>query len=490
MAPVYRLPLAGNLAGKMVTVLRPRLVEILSLIAALQLLVAVVVLGSHGAPGLLGGDFIAYYGAGRQALAGNWENLYTLPAQLQVQQALLLHSGLAMGRPAIIPFDYPPPAALLFLPLAALPPQGSLALWFAVNIGLIYVSWHLMVSQLDVAFVGVSKHWWSASPLVPFLFLPVDWGLLSGQPVGFMLLFAELSFLALLAKRDVRGGIWLGLLALFKPQLVLVPLLGLLFLRRPRAIVGIALTGLALLGIALVLVGTTGLFAYLQLLGRIDPTLGNASFSISTAAMVNWRAWITALPGIDGRTALALTAAAAAATVGSAGFICAHRRAPAHFAPAYLALTAAGLVSGYHSHYQDLIMLLPPVFAMFVAFHGNLDEVANGRISAAVTVPGCHPGPDVASGENQQSTRSNGFSLHTRTTVRSLEIDPAEIGRLALAAVMLLLVVGPSLSWLLLGVFALGWLHVWIYLTLPGLLLVMVSAWLTSNLPLPASSTA
>lgn len=458
---------------------RPGLTTIFSVLAAVQLLVAALVLGIHGAPGVLGGDFIAYYGASKQALAGDWAHLYALSAQLPYQQALLQHSGLPSGGPAIIPFDYPPPAALLFLPLAALPAKAALAFWLAANTACMFLAWRVMVRQTGSAsFTSLLGSRPCLNPLSLFVLLPVDWGLLSGQPVGIILLLAELSFLAFAARHDLRGGVWLGLIALFKPQLVLVPLLGLLFLGRPRAIVGAALTGLAMLVLSLGLVGTRGLLAYLQLLEHVDPTLGNAAYSIRTEATVNWRAWIAAIPGIDSRTALALTIVTALLTIGAALLLCARRRDPAEFAPAYLALTAAGLVAGYHSHYQDLVLLLPPLLALFVGPPKGVTEMVVEHGSPVWAAPrgcrgawvrpdtpfdssvGCGTGPLAAAG----SGRPRGAA-------------PTDFGRIAAIAAAIVVIVGPSVAWLLVGVFALSWLHAWTFLATPGLLLVIVGVW-------------
>jgi len=413
-----------------------RVIRIAVPLACLQLLFAAVVLGSHGAPGALGGDFIAYYGAGKLMLAGDGQHLYELSAQLPYQQALLQHSGLTSGRPTMIPFDYPPPAVLLFLPFALVPATIAVWFWLALNGAGAIVSCRTLQR-------------WRFSPLALTLLFPVDWGLLSGQPVGLMLLFAAISFRAFTAQEDAKGGAWLGLLAVFKPQLVLVPLLGLLVLRRPRALLGAAATGFALLLVSLVVVGIPGLVAYLGLLSKIDPALGNTTFSVRTGAMINWRAWITALPGIDGETALLLTASAAVATIGAALALSMRRHRHLDFAPLYLGLTAAGLVAGYHSHYQDLVILLPPVVAALPVLIGVLPHVWS-----QAPLHG-----------NQRSKELRSHSV------------ASALGDLALPGAALLLVVGPGLTWLLLGIFALNWLNVWTFLAVPGLLLLLIAIW-------------
>jgi hypothetical protein len=308
------------------------------------------------------------------------------------------------------------------------PAPVATVLWLAFNLALVAIFAQFMARRAPKAqFVGTAIRRSSIAMLSLFILLPIDWGLLSGQPVGPILLLAELSFVALVARNDGRAGIWLGLLAVFKPQLVLVPLLGLLVLRRPRAVVGAALAGLVLLATSLALVGIRGLLAYVDLLRQIDPTLGSTAYSIRTEAMVNWRAWIVALPGIDAPSALLLTTAAAIVTIGVTLLLCVRGRSPAQIAPAYLALTAAGLVAGYHSHYQDLVVLLPPAVGMLA--------------------------------------------------MRRKALSPSTAAAL--------LFVAPSLAWLLLGVFALAWLQVWTALAVPGLVLLIAVAWPTKERAVP-----
>jgi len=478
---------------------------LLSVVATLQLLVAMLVLGVHGIPGVLGGDFIAYYGGGKQALAGDWSHLYDLAAQLPYQRALLQHSGLPAGGPSMIPFDYPPPAALLFLPFALVPARVAAMLWLVVNLSLVGVSALFLARRAPRGqFIGTAIRRSPTAALWLFILLPVDWGLLSGQPVGPILLLAELSFVALVARNDGRAGIWLGLLAVFKPQLVLVPLLGLLVLRRPRAVAGAALTGLVLLAISLALVGIRGLLSYVALLRQIDPALGSTAYSIRTEAMVNWRAWIVAIPGIGAQAALLLTTAAAVVTVGAALLLCARRHSPSQIAPAYLALTAAGLVAGYHSHYQDLVVLLPPAVGLLAAgprsaFAGEGPRSAfagEGPLSAfGISPPSLgesqhqaigSPSPtllasDVPSGPRPLQARSSPPGLGERPGERAR--PPRRSLPLATAAVLF---VAPSLAWLLLGVFALAWLPVWTFVAVPGLLFLIVGAGRRVTAPSPA----
>ncbi|HEV7213487.1 MAG TPA: glycosyltransferase 87 family protein [Chloroflexota bacterium] len=508
------------------------LLRLASVLATAQLLLAVAILGSHGTPGALGGDFIAYYGAGKQALAGDWQQLYALPAQLIFQQPLLRSSGLAAGGPAMIPFDYPPPAALLFLPLAALPAGAATLLWLALNAAMALVAWRVMFRPDGPPLLAI------------FLLLPLDWGLLSGQPVGIMLLFAALAFRSLLRRQDLYAGIWLGAIAVIKPQLLVVPLLGLLVLRRPRAVLGMALAGAALLATSLVLVGVPGLVTYLQLLRRIDPALGNAALSVRTGAMINWRAWITALPGISSNAALALTAAAAVVTVAAALIGGRRRVGDVAFTWHYLGLNAAGLLAGYHSHYQDLVMLMPPAamllplaFLVRPAQHPPI----NGR--ATLTKP-AKAGWEGNDGLSRLSPLSRGFVRVARplmillansvarqqtnrayAPLRSARYSPyagrrdchechtiapnrarrgvlhtpwhgartiapssltasgiggrapsiARLADLAVPLTALLLVGAPGLAWLLFGLFALSWLPIWTALAVAGLLLLLVA---------------
>lgn len=422
-----------------------RLSHLALFVGSAQLLVAGGILWLHGAPGAFGGDFIAYYSAGTQILAHGWSHLYDLPAQLAAQRSLLAQSGLPATAPIVIPFNYPAPAALIFLPFALLSPGPAVALWVGLNLVLVGVSGVIAVISVPAGDVHRFKPGRVAFACMPLLFLPVDWGLLAGQPVGLVLLLGTVAYAGWRDRHDVSLGISLGLLAALKPQLVVGPAIGLLVLGRRRAVGTLVGVGAALFGLTVALIGVNGLVSYVQLLVHMDPARGNASLAVQATAMVNWRALLVRVPGLNDQGVLLATLAFGALTLLPAGLRC--RRWPAQPERAYSAMTVAGILAGYHSHYQDLVVLIPPALAAFLALFAhwsriNVPRLAGSKLRAAVL--------------SGRSTESVVFHL-------------------AAPVAVLLLVAAPGLTWLCVGLFALGLLHVWTFLAAPGLALLLIA---------------
>ncbi len=103
-----------------------------------RVLLAVIFVGAVGwvalSPGGLdrqgkpiGTDFVGFYTASRFALAGRPELAYDVGAHWAAQRALF---GPKLGYTA---FFYPPPALLIYLPLALAPYFVSLAAWLTVS---------------------------------------------------------------------------------------------------------------------------------------------------------------------------------------------------------------------------------------------------------------------------------------------------------------------------------------------------------------------
>ena len=94
-----------------------------SLLAAIAVAFIFAVLSGSGAStftGRLGGDYAAFYGAGRIIAEGDFEELYNWKRQLAAQQ------GLFPGEEkSFLPFMYPTYVALAYLPLSLLPYRPS-----------------------------------------------------------------------------------------------------------------------------------------------------------------------------------------------------------------------------------------------------------------------------------------------------------------------------------------------------------------------------
>ena len=468
--------------------LRRGTLRLVAVVAPLHLFIAAVLLWRAGAPGMFGGDFLAYATAGHLVAAGGfgrvsepaaltaWHHgyghLYDLAAQQQFQRPFLAAGGLAAQGLAAVPFNYPPPAALVFLPLAALPLRPALLLWTVLNAALALLALDRLARAARPGHRLDARARLLGAGLACAV-LPLDWGLLAGQPVGLVLLLGALAYLALRDGRDARAGLALALLAALKPQLALAPILGLVALRRWRSLVAVFAGGAALRSLSLLLADPAALDAYLHLLRQMDGFRGDSALAVGTGAMPNWRAWVARWPGLGDGAAAALTTALDALTLLPALALCARRPAGPAFARAYLALTAAGIAGSYPSHYQDLVLLLPPLLTLVAPATATAPVSADGaarvprslavsRNPLAPPLPVPRPG-DVAVPASPPET----------VRLPAQAGSPARRACLALAA---LLLAAPGLAWLALGVLALGRLDLWVALAGPGLLLLLAAA--------------
>jgi hypothetical protein len=174
------------------------------------------------------GDFSAFYMAGHFLLEGRVDDLYNFGAQEQFQRAWSDYDIAG----ALV-FISPPFAAILFAPLALLPPFLALFIWRLIGIVVLYYSIKLIQSE----FSEILEHKASRLLLVCFLFYPTLHWLMLGQATSIVLFLYTACFVYLRRKQDFKAGFFLGLL-LFKPQLGLWPALLLCYHRRWWALLG------------------------------------------------------------------------------------------------------------------------------------------------------------------------------------------------------------------------------------------------------------
>lgn len=180
--------------------------------------------------GRLGGDFQAFYGAGRIAAAGDWENLYDHERQREAQEPVW-----EQGTDTVLYFAYPPAIALLYAPFTALEFRWSFLLHTLLMVGAVALSLHL----LKPGFPWLRDHMPEALAAALF-FYPLMRATLGGQNTALSLLLLVATWRLVADGRWMAAGIALAAL-FYKPQYA-VPLAGLFFLdRRWRVLVGVGL---------------------------------------------------------------------------------------------------------------------------------------------------------------------------------------------------------------------------------------------------------
>jgi hypothetical protein len=265
-----------------------------SLLSAIAVAFIIAVLSGNGAStltGRLGGDYAAFYGAGRIIAEGEFGELYNWNRQLDSQKSLFPGE-----EKSFLPFMNPPYVALAYLPLSLLPYRLSYFIHTLLLVGALLMTLHLirpMNAQID-------RHYLFAFTLLLF-FYPVLRSVLGGQNTALTLLLIASSWRNVEDRHEFRAGFFLGLL-LFKPHFAL-PLIGVYVLSgRWRVGITSAITALFLYVIGVFMQGprwVTIWFEYAK--WAIQPPMG---FEADKA--ISWLGFFKALLGVDSTFALIL----------------------------------------------------------------------------------------------------------------------------------------------------------------------------------------
>lgn len=209
-----------------------------AVLAALLAAFVIVLLSGEGsgtASGRIGGDYPAFYSAGRIVASGDAADLYE-PARQAAEQRDLF----AGDRSGFLAFAYPPPVALAYVPLSALPYRLS---YFAVScLMLLAVG---LALHLVEPMVRDLRHSYARYLALSLTFYPAFAGVLLGQNTALTILVVAAVWRLLHEDRDLAAGLAAGLL-LCKPQLGAPLLLLLMVAGRWRAIAGSAATAAGL----------------------------------------------------------------------------------------------------------------------------------------------------------------------------------------------------------------------------------------------------
>ncbi len=158
----------------------------------------------------IGTDFVGFYTAARFALAGRPELAYDVGAHWAAQRALF---GPKLGYTA---FFYPPPALLIYLPLALAPYFVSLTVWLTVS---------------GLAFYRMLRGYLPSLDSVMFLAFPAVFLNAAHGQNGFLSAALLGGGLLIMDRRPLLAGVCFGAMA-FKPHLALAIPFALIFARR------------------------------------------------------------------------------------------------------------------------------------------------------------------------------------------------------------------------------------------------------------------
>jgi hypothetical protein len=229
--------------------------------------------GATTAAGRVGGDYPSFYGAGRIAAAGDWDELYS-SKRLEAAQADLFPADDQGG---YIAFPYPPYVAAAYRPLAAIPYRASYTVHTALMVAALVLAMQLIRPMVR----AVNRNPLVATTLA-LAFFPMFRGITGGQNTALTLLLFAASWRFVHDDRDLLAGVALGLM-LYKPQYA-VPLLALhLVGRRWRVLPGFVAMGALAWAMSTLVAGSGWTGDWIDALGRYGPeeAKANATNAIS-----------------------------------------------------------------------------------------------------------------------------------------------------------------------------------------------------------------
>ncbi len=202
----------------------------------------------------IGLDYGFFLAAARAYLAGGAAGLYDQSRIAQAATPMMAFYAQPAAAPLnVAPPVYPPAYFLLFVPLAMLPPPAGWLAWTAANLLAAVAAIRRLTRGSALA-----GWWWTAALLG---FAPLVAGLRYGQPSGLLLAALAEAQLAFCAGRELRAGLWTGLL-LLKPQYAVFLLAMLAWRRRWAALAGAAAVGSAIVLVSLLMLGPGGIGPY------------------------------------------------------------------------------------------------------------------------------------------------------------------------------------------------------------------------------------
>jgi len=215
-------------------------------------------------PGL-GADYPAFYAAGRLLREYPGDRLYDLSLQTQLGNE---------ARPGAPPeggllFVHPPPAALPFVPLAALPYTASYLAWMAVSVGAAAAG----LAVLRRGCANLSREDWFTAAGLGLAAQPLLAESIVGGQIAVMA-FASACLALVCVRREhlFLAGLALSLLA-YKPTLLLLFAPLVLLGGRWRVVAGLAVGGPAFLALSLLIAGPSGCLDWVRLMtgyGRLS----------------------------------------------------------------------------------------------------------------------------------------------------------------------------------------------------------------------------
>jgi hypothetical protein len=326
---------------------------------ALVLVVAWIGMGIQGL--FWRSDFSAYYTGYAMILDGRGDRLYDLDLQAEYQTRLLPERPNGEG---LLPFVFGPQVAVVLSPLALLSRPAAFPVWTVLQLGMCLLVWRFLCRIQSGENLAVRQ----LAMLTILAFPPLFASFQMGQ-VSLWCLVCQMGFVcALRERRPLLVAAWI-VAGTIKPQLMVMPCVVLVGLRRGRDLLWLALLLASSSALTTLILGPGCWIDFLSVLRVHSQQFG--SFGIDPVIMYNVKGVLTALLGPGSAWLInVLTILAWVASVLLALWL--WRDRSALNAPDWrgrLALTfLLGLLANPHLYAHDALGLVLPA----VLFHGQL----------------------------------------------------------------------------------------------------------------------
>jgi hypothetical protein len=230
-------------------------------------------------------DFVGVYVGARLVATGHGSQLYNVGAQRGMMNIVIA----PLHRSRLMPFVYPPYIALLLSPLAKFSLSIALAIWIGINISVAGIMCAALLR------LGSSRTERFALLVFALAWIPLHLTIIQAQLGLLTALGITGAIISLRNNRHVQAGFWLAL-GVFKPQLLVFPLVILAAWRCWRSLGSFFAVLAALTGLSFAKFGfwPPNYFAFLREYSR----LGEQA-SLYPSAMQNWRGLVFALLKTD-----------------------------------------------------------------------------------------------------------------------------------------------------------------------------------------------
>ena len=323
-----------------------------------------------GSPIKYGGDYLAFWSAGKVADEKGYSEIYNLENLKSVQMQAL--NKLGFLQKSILPAPYLSVFLVPFQLLSRVELQLSYWIWTLFNL-LVLIGYLVFFFRNTSPGKSVSLPDWGLLLLL-LLSFPVFDNLANGQLNIFLMICTGEFIRNSLNNKTFLSGVWLAGL-LLKPQLLILIVPIILLMRYCKVLLGFVVSSMAIMLTSLLLSGFAGMNGLINLLTRWGE--GNAVTAPET--MINWRMVGVNLSILTESSTAGwiITGLGIALTVLGVYFLV--KRNPAYGSPEWvvimLGVYSATLAVTWHAHYHMAMVLIP------FLIYASANKLLPGKIS-------------------------------------------------------------------------------------------------------------